>query len=141
MRLISRHLVRNLACLILQTLLQLKLMFQSSPVVIIMSCFRIPQRRYEFFMVMFFATDEINKNPYILPNMSLLFITNIDLCQDTLGVLDIVPTSENNTEDFINYACGQYPPCDVDLTGPSWKTSLKLTIQSRRTKVRICDTE
>ena len=92
-------------------------------------------------MVMFFATDEINKNPYILPNMSLLFINIIDLCQDTLGVLDIPHSPQNNSEDFINYVCQENPICDVNLTGPSWKTSLKLTIHSKTPKVRRCDTE
>ncbi|XP_052024921.1 vomeronasal type-2 receptor 116-like isoform X2 [Apodemus sylvaticus] len=96
---------------------------------------RIPERRYEFFMVLFFATDEINKNPYILPNTSLLFVNTVDLCHDTLDVLDVLHSPVNNSEDFINYVCQENGLCDVDLTGPSWKTSLKLTIQSRTPKV------
>ncbi|XP_052021293.1 vomeronasal type-2 receptor 116-like isoform X2 [Apodemus sylvaticus] len=97
--------------------------------------FRMPERRYEFFMVMFFATDEINKNPYILPNMSLLFVNIVDLCQDTLGVLDQLYSPENNRWYFVNYVCREDGLCDVDLTGISWKTTLKLTIQSRIPKV------
>ena len=115
-------------------------MFQPSPSFIIMPYFRIPERRYEFFMVMFFATEEINKNPYILPNMSLLFINIIDLYKDTLGILDILHSPQNNSEYFINYDCGEDPRCDVDITGPSWKSSLKLTIPSEIPKVRMCDT-
>ena len=116
-------------------------MFQSSPLVIIMPYFRMPERRYEFFMVMFFATEEINKNPSVLPNMSLLFIIFFDRCKDTLGVLDILHSPQNNSKGFIHYVCHENPYCDVELTGPSWKTSLQLTIQSRTPKVRICDTE
>ena len=35
---------------------------------------------------MFFATDEINKNPYHLPNTSLLFSFMDGLCEDKLGL-------------------------------------------------------
>ncbi|XP_052023992.1 vomeronasal type-2 receptor 116-like isoform X2 [Apodemus sylvaticus] len=96
---------------------------------------RIPERIYEFFMVLFFATDEINKNPHILPNMSLLFVNIVDLCQDTLGVLDQLYTTEYNRRYFVNYACREDALCDIDLTGTSWKTTLKLTIQSMTPKV------
>ena len=116
-------------------------LFQSSPLVIIMPYFRLPERRFEFFMVMFFATEEINKNPYVLPNMSLFFVTIIELCKDTLGVLNVYYSPKNYTRNVINYSCHEYAFCDVDLTGPSWQTTLKLTIQSRTPKVRMCDTE
>ena len=116
-------------------------MFLSSPLVIIMSYFRLPERRFEFFMVMFFATEEINKNPYILPNMSFVFVTIIDLCKDTLGVLDVYYSAQNYIGTIINYVCDENAGCDVDITGPSWKTTLKLTAQSRTPKVRMCDTE
>ena len=106
-----------------------------------MPCFRIPARRYEFFLVMFFATDEINENPYLLPNMSLVFSIVADLCEDSLGILDIVYSPENNSMIFINYICLQYDICYVDLTGPSWKTSIKLAFHSITPKVRMHDTE
>ena len=115
-------------------------MFQTFPFIITMLCFRIPARTYEFFLVMFFTTDEINKNPYLLPNMSLMFSIIVNLCQDTLGVLDKIYSQENNTEVFMNYICGKYQSCYVHLTGPSWKTSLKLAVNSRISQVRMCDT-
>ena len=104
-----------------------------------MPCFRIPARRYEFFLVMFFATDEINENPYLLPNVTLRF-SNIDgMCQDTLGILDLIYSPQNNTDNVINYICEEYEVCYVDITGPSWKTSLKWPILSREPKVRMHD--
>ena len=90
---------------------------------------------------MIFATDEINKNPYLLPNMSLGFTVSSGLCQDTFGILHILYPQQNNSDNFINYVCEQYKFCDVYLTGPSWKTSIKLTFYSSYPKVRICDTE
>ena len=103
--------------------------------------FRIPARRYEFFLVMIFATDEINENPHLLPNMSLRFYVFGGLCHDTLEVLDVLYSQQNNSDNFINYVCVQYEICDVDLTGPSWKKSIKLAFYSSEPKVRMCNTE
>ena len=115
-------------------------MFQTSPLIITMPCFRIPARRYEFFLVMFFATDEINENPYLLPNMSLKIAIVVGMCQDTLKVVDILYSQQYKSNYFINYICEKYEVCYVDLTGPTWKTSLKLAIHSPTPKVRMHDT-
>ena len=104
-----------------------------------MACFRIPKRKYEVFLVMFFATDEINKNPDILPNISLVFSTTLGLCEDTLEVLDQIH-SPIYSFNFINYICGKEAFFDIELTGPSWKISLKLASDSSTPKVRMCDT-
>ena len=120
-----------------------KFMFQTSPLIIIMPCFRIPSRNYEYFLVMFFATDEINKNPYLLPNTSLIFSTILGQIEDTLGVLDILHSQLLTIRyyNLINYICRKVDTCDVELTGPSWKMSLKLASDSSTPKVRICDTD
>ena len=116
-------------------------MFQTSPLNITIPCFRVPATRNEFFLVLFFATDEINENPYLLPNMTLMFATVVGLCQKTLGVLDILTSQQNKIMNFLNYICFTYEICNVDLTGPSWKTSLKLASYSWKPKVRLDDTE
>ena len=89
---------------------------------------------------MIFTTDEINKNPYLLPNMSLMFYITVDLCQDTLSVPDIIHSKKEMRHYFINYVCGISEKCGVELTGPSWKTSLKLALHDRSSKVRMYDT-
>ncbi|XP_021010773.1 vomeronasal type-2 receptor 116-like isoform X2 [Mus caroli] len=96
--------------------------------------FRIPARRYEFFLVLFFATDEINKNPDLLPNMSLIVSLFVGQCEDEWGVLDKNYSQKYIEVKFINYDCTS-PACYIDLIGPSWKTSLKLSVQSRSPKV------
>ncbi|XP_028638987.1 vomeronasal type-2 receptor 116-like, partial [Grammomys surdaster] len=100
-----------------------------------MPCSRLSARKYEFFLIMVFATEEINKNPYLLPNMSLLFTFIVGLCDDRLGVLDEIYPQQNNSLFFANYICELEPICDVDLTGPSQKTSFKIAINSRTPKV------
>ncbi|XP_028613264.1 vomeronasal type-2 receptor 116-like, partial [Grammomys surdaster] len=95
----------------------------------------IPERRYEFFLVMFFATDEINRNPYVLPSMSLTFSHSGGMCEDIDEFLETIYLSQNNPLHFINYECGIQGRCGVDLIGPLWTTSLKLTIDSRFLKV------
>ncbi|XP_028637874.1 vomeronasal type-2 receptor 116-like, partial [Grammomys surdaster] len=95
----------------------------------------IPERRYEFFLVLFFATDEINRNPYLLPNMSLLFSLTEGMCEDTFGILDKMYSPQNNSWHFMNYYCGKPGRCDVELIGPLWTTSLKLAINSKIPKV------
>ncbi|XP_028617024.1 vomeronasal type-2 receptor 116-like isoform X2 [Grammomys surdaster] len=97
--------------------------------------FRIPARRYEDILVMFFATDEINKNPYLLPNMSLLFSRIVGLCEDTFELLDKRYSPQSSFLHFINYNCRVRTNCDIELTGPSWMTSLKLAINSRKPKI------
>ena len=89
---------------------------------------------------MFFATDEINKNPYLLPNMSCVFSLIAGMCEDTLGFIDKKYSPQKNALNFLNYNCGLWQRCDVIVTGPSQTISVKLAINSRRPKVRICDT-
>ncbi|XP_052019883.1 vomeronasal type-2 receptor 116-like isoform X2 [Apodemus sylvaticus] len=97
--------------------------------------FRIPAGCYEFFLVMFFATDEISENPYLLPNMSLMFTITVELIQDTLGLLERAYEQQSKGEYFTNYICEKYIICGIDITGPSWKTSAKLAFHSRSPQV------
>ena len=112
----------------------------SPPLIIIMPCFRIPARRYEFFLVLFFATDEINKNPYLLPNMSLISPIASGQCEKTLENLDKIYSEKNHTVQFTDNICVFYETCYISLIGPSWKTSVKLSIHHGTPRVRICDT-
>lgn len=99
--------------------------------------FRIPTRKYEFFLVLIFATDEINRNPYILPNMSLIFDFVGVMCFDTLNIIDLLYSPKNSFSSLSNYDCGTHV-CIVELTGPSWTTSVKLTTYTMNTEVRLC---
>lgn len=84
---------------------------------------------------MIFATEEINKNPYLLPNMSLIFSVLADMCFDSLKVIDEIHSTQNNVSKLPNYDCRK-STCDVSLTGPSWSTSIKMTTFIKHPKVR-----
>nr|XP_042122945.1 vomeronasal type-2 receptor 116-like isoform X6 [Peromyscus maniculatus bairdii] len=96
--------------------------------------FRIPTRKFEFFLVLIFATEEINKNPYLLPNMSLIFSVLADMCFDSLKVIDEIHSTQNNVSKLPNYDCRK-STCDVSLTGPSWSTSIKMTTFIKHPKI------
>ncbi|EDL20664.1 mCG8161, isoform CRA_b [Mus musculus] len=92
--------------------------------------FRIAGSEYEPLLVMFFATDEINRNPYLLPNMSLTFSIIGGNCHDLLRSLDKEYAQIDGQMNFVNYFCYLGDSCATGLTGPSWKTSLKLAMHS-----------
>ncbi|XP_052021033.1 vomeronasal type-2 receptor 116-like [Apodemus sylvaticus] len=82
-------------------------------------------RKYEFILILLFATDEINRNPYLLPNMSLIFTFPVGMCFDTLKIIDELILPQNNNQKFPNYVC-RLSACDIGLTGPLWTMSSKL---------------
>ena len=98
--------------------------------------FRISSWKYEFILILLFATDEINRNPYLLPNMSLLFSFPVGMCLDTLKIIDELISSPNSNQKFPNYVC-RLTACDIGLTGPSWTMSSKLEIITSFPKVRL----
>ncbi|XP_059108284.1 vomeronasal type-2 receptor 116-like isoform X4 [Peromyscus eremicus] len=91
-----------------------------------MTDFIIPTEKFEFFLALTFATEEINRNPYLLPNMSLLFSILVGLCSNTMKVIDLKYSPQANFSIIPNYECGN-SICDVSLIGPSWSTSIKMT--------------
>ncbi|KAL6035104.1 hypothetical protein STEG23_034523, partial [Scotinomys teguina] len=96
--------------------------------------FRITPRTLEFFLVLIFATEEINQNPYLLPNMTLRFTITSGTCFETLKVIDSKSLPKDFYTRLLNYECG-INVCDIFLTGPSWSISVKLTIGTLCPKV------
>ncbi|KAL6085940.1 hypothetical protein STEG23_027556, partial [Scotinomys teguina] len=95
---------------------------------------RITPRTLEFFLVLIFATEEINQNPYLLPNMTLRFTITSGTCFETLKVIDSKSLPKDFYTRLLNYECG-INVCDIFLTGPSWSISVKLTIGTLCPKV------
>ncbi|XP_076783958.1 vomeronasal type-2 receptor 116-like isoform X1 [Arvicanthis niloticus] len=97
--------------------------------------FEIPPRKYEFFLVLLFATDEINKNPHLLPNLTFMFSIIMGMCDHTFRLLNEKYSPKIKGFEFANYDCQGGSRCDIRLTGPSWTTALKLAVNNRKPKV------
>ncbi|KAL1765385.1 vomeronasal type-2 receptor 116-like, partial [Sigmodon hispidus] len=81
-----------------------------------------PNTMYQFALPLAFAIYEVNKNPDILPNMSLVFISAKGGCRNVLQLQSILQASAQNYEFLPNYMCYKIE-CILVLTGPYWATS------------------
>ncbi|KAL1765852.1 vomeronasal type-2 receptor 116-like isoform X1, partial [Sigmodon hispidus] len=90
---------------------------------------KIPASKYEFILTLIFATDEINRNPFILPNMTLMFSLSKELCLGSIQLFDYLYSERNHIIMSPNYSCRLYI-CDPTLIGPSWTTSVKLSVDN-----------
>ncbi|XP_059109690.1 vomeronasal type-2 receptor 116-like [Peromyscus eremicus] len=80
-------------------------------------------RNYEFLLALVFAVEEINRNPYLLSNISLGF-DFYNLPYNELQILmnaAIWLTGMSNP--LSNYNCGKENKAAAVITGTSWKTS------------------
>ncbi|KAL6085843.1 hypothetical protein STEG23_032608 [Scotinomys teguina] len=77
-----------------------------------------------FALALAFSVDEVNRNPDILPNMSLVFGFVNDDCNFMSKTHTIIQSSVKSLYNAPNYHCIQYDMCTVMLSGPSWSESL-----------------
>ncbi|XP_040590005.1 vomeronasal type-2 receptor 116-like [Mesocricetus auratus] len=82
-----------------------------------------PTENYKFGLALAFTLDEVNRNPDILPNKSLLYDYNE---KDCLSVSQLFSLSRILGQDpgfSPNYYCGEDIKCHVMLTGPNWEAA------------------
>uniref|UniRef100_A0A3B2WC95 Vomeronasal 2, receptor 28 n=1 Tax=Mus musculus TaxID=10090 RepID=A0A3B2WC95_MOUSE len=81
-------------------------------------------KNHKYALALAFSMDEINRNPDLLPNMSLIIKYNLGRCDGK---------TMTNTADFLdqkkykripNYFCNEETMCSFLLTGPDMTTSL-----------------
>ncbi|XP_048203456.1 vomeronasal type-2 receptor 116-like [Perognathus longimembris pacificus] len=73
---------------------------------------------YQLILVLAFAVEEINKNPYLLPNMTLGF-TTYSFGQRNMMLFRNLVASLTGKDLFVNYICKRESQTAVALTGPS----------------------
>ena len=80
---------------------------------------------HKYALALAFSMDEINRNPDLLPNMSLIIKHSFGHCDgQTLNSLFF----EKNYKPVSNYFCDKETLCSFLLTGPHWKTSISFWI-------------
>ncbi|XP_042125695.2 vomeronasal type-2 receptor 116-like isoform X1 [Peromyscus maniculatus bairdii] len=78
----------------------------------------------QFALALAFSVDEVNRNPYLLPNMSLIFGFLEGGCNIMSQTYNIIESSVNLHYNVPNYNCIEMTMCSVVLSGPSWEESL-----------------
>lgn len=86
--------------------------------------------------------DEVNKNPDLLPNISLVFEFPEDGCKIVSQLSTPLPFSGESHDTSPNYMCAEATMCITVLSGPNLATSAKvgriLNIY-KSPQVRFCD--
>ncbi|KAL6030842.1 hypothetical protein STEG23_024722 [Scotinomys teguina] len=77
-----------------------------------------------FALALAFSSDEVNRNPDLLPNMSLVFGFIGSDCNFMSKAHTIIQSSVKTHYNAPNYHCTQLDMCSVVLSGPSWSESL-----------------
>ncbi|XP_035305038.1 vomeronasal type-2 receptor 116-like isoform X2 [Cricetulus griseus] len=83
----------------------------------------LPPENYKFALVLAFALDEVNRNPDLLPNKSLVFNFTENNCFRVSQLYSLYQNLEQDPEITPNYACKKIP-CLMMITGPYWETSV-----------------
>jgi vomeronasal 2 receptor len=93
-------------------------------IIIAVLFYRKTTKTHKYALALAFSMDEINRNPDLLPNMSLIIKYNLGRCDGK---------TMTNTGDFPdqkkykripNYFCNEETMCSFLLTGPDMTTSL-----------------
>ncbi|XP_003748781.2 vomeronasal type-2 receptor 116-like isoform X2 [Rattus norvegicus] len=81
---------------------------------------------HKYALALAFAIYEINGNPDLLPNMSLIFEFTRDVCDWESQLNSVIQSSLKNHNILPNYICKEFTKCPMALTGLNWTTTLKL---------------
>ncbi|XP_040590002.1 vomeronasal type-2 receptor 116-like [Mesocricetus auratus] len=85
-----------------------------------------PAEKCKFTLALAFTMDEVNRNPDLLPNKSLVFDFSADNFVRVSQLYTPIPTLKQDPNILPNYECKKGMTCNVMLTGPNWKTSMML---------------
>nr|XP_044997255.1 vomeronasal type-2 receptor 116-like [Jaculus jaculus] len=74
---------------------------------------------------MIYVTEEINRNPKLIPNKSINFSFQPSTCDDSLTIVSSLHYTEAKRIFLPNYHC-EINDCGLSFTGPSWERSSKI---------------
>uniref|UniRef100_UPI00202054DE vomeronasal type-2 receptor 116-like n=1 Tax=Myodes glareolus TaxID=447135 RepID=UPI00202054DE len=82
-----------------------------------------PTENYQFVLALTFSLDEVNRDPLLLPNMSLVFDFLASGCKTVSQLRNCIQSSLNFHDNLPNYICIIWNTCVVVLSGPNWVAS------------------
>ena len=86
--------------------------------------YRKTTKNHKYALALVFAMDEINRNPDLLPNMSLIIRYTLGRCDGKT----VIPTPylfhKKKQSPIPNYFCNEESMCSFLLTGPNWGVSI-----------------
>ncbi|XP_027241760.1 LOW QUALITY PROTEIN: vomeronasal type-2 receptor 116 [Cricetulus griseus] len=85
-----------------------------------------PTENYKFALSLAFTMDEVNRNPDLLPNKSLVFEWNEDNCKSVYEWYSAIQLWRYYPNFVPNYICEEDTMCILVLTGPNWETSVTI---------------
>ncbi|XP_032750547.1 vomeronasal type-2 receptor 116-like [Rattus rattus] len=80
-----------------------------------------PSENLKYALALAFSIYEINRNPDILPNMSLIFAFSRDTCDWESQLNGVIHKSLQTHNILPNYSCKEFNKCPMALTGLNWK--------------------
>lgn len=100
------------------------IMYIHLSIIITVLFYRKTTKNHKYALALVFAMDEINRNPDLLPNMSLIIKYTLGHC-DGKTVTPTPYSFHKKTQSLIpNYFCNEESICSCLLTGPNWEVSL-----------------
>jgi vomeronasal 2 receptor len=90
-----------------------------------MNFYRTHTENHKYALALAFSIYEINMNPDILPNMSLIFEFSVHNCVWESKLMSFMHVSLQNYDIFPNYLCKEYTKCAMALTSLNWATTVK----------------
>ncbi|XP_028719171.1 vomeronasal type-2 receptor 116-like isoform X2 [Peromyscus leucopus] len=84
---------------------------------------QISPEKIQFPLALTFSMDEVNRNPDLLPNMSLVFELLECGSMNMSELIKRINFGEEIKDYYPNYVCKGEPGCIVLLTGPDYETS------------------
>nr|XP_042114247.1 vomeronasal type-2 receptor 116-like isoform X2 [Peromyscus maniculatus bairdii] len=87
---------------------------------------QIQTRNYQFALPLAFAVEEINRNLYLLPNVSLIFYLFTDNYHDKQAFQNFIYNAAKRHRLPLNYSCKHKTKCRVMITGPMLAPSMSL---------------
>ncbi|EDL23682.1 mCG64055 [Mus musculus] len=85
----------------------------------------LPSKIHQYLLSLYFAMEEINSNPYLLPNVSLGIEYFKGKCNGYLSLFTNLNIMTKYYHTFPNYICDP-GACEIALTGPLWISSAQV---------------